>query len=438
MRKLLVVLLLTLMTFSVTAQDEEIVIDFYYPTAVDGPIAATIQGYADTFMAENPGIVINPVYAGSYNQTRDTILTEINAGEDNIIVDVAVMLAIDLYSFVEEGYIIPLDDYVARTEDADAFLEDFFPTLLTNSYAEDRLWSIPFQRSTPLLFYNVDLLAEAGYTEAPKNNAELLEIAQALTTEDRWGLMVPVAGVFPSWMFQSFAAAYGQPLVDEDPTQVYLDTEASSQALDFVTKLGLPAEDGGFGVGPLGGSAWGDTPTSFTSGQAAMIYHTTGSLSSILENADFEVGVGFLPSGPAGEDGTGYGSPTGGGNLYIFDNGSKTEAELDAAWQWVEYLASAEIQADWGVTTGYIAARASAWETEPLASLAEEFPQYAVARDQLEIAVKEFSAYRTIDLQNIVNNSLSIIISTDRPLEEAADVLAEAQAQMDSLLEEYR
>jgi sn-glycerol 3-phosphate transport system substrate-binding protein len=168
-------------------------------------------------------------------------------------------------------------------------------------------------------------------------------------------------------------------------------------------------------------------------------------LTSILNNVassenPFEVGVAFLPSGPAGEDGTGYGAPTGGGNLYIFDSEAtpKTEAELDAAWRWVQFLSSPEVQSDWGAQTGYIAARYSAWELDPLMSLVMEFPQYGVARDQLEFAVKEFDAYRSVEIQNIINLQLSKILSGELALEQAAEALAEGQAQIDQLLEPFK
>jgi len=420
------------------AQDEEtdetIVVDFYWASAVEGDLPAIFEGYATQFEEANPGIDINPVYTGSYSQTRDTILAE----GDEPIVDVAVMLAIDLFSFIEDADIVPLTPYIDGLENRDEWYNDFFPAFWANSIDEQGLiWSVPFQRSTPIMFYNADLLDQAGL-EVPTNNEELIAVAQALTTEDRAGLLVPVQGVFPSWMYQSFAAAYGAPIVDDDPTQVYFNTEEGLAALEFVTNLGRSVEEGGFGVGPMGGSAWGETPTAFTSGQAAMIYHTTGSLTSILNNADFEVGVAFVPSGPAGEDGTGYGTPTGGGNLYMFNDGSKTEAELQAAWAWIEFLSSTDVQSDWGAATGYIAARESAWDVNPLSDLVDQFPQYAVTRDHLQYAVKEFSAYRTIDIQNIINLELSRVISGEVPLEEAATVLADAQAQIDGLLEEYR
>lgn len=435
--RLVAIGLLLLLVIPLAAQedDEPIVIDFYYPTAVEGPIDEIIQGYADQFMEANPGIQIEPNYTGSYNQTRETVLAE----GDEPIVDVAVMLAIDLYSFVENGNIVPLQPYIDSMEDSEAWMDDFFPAFWANSAVQEdtAYWSVPFQRSTPIMFYNADLLEENGF-DVPTNNQELVEVAQALTTEDRWGLMVPVAGVFPSWMFQSFAAAYGQPLVDADPTQVYFDTPEALAALEFVTRLGMPEEEDGFGVGPMGGSAWGETPEAFTSGNAAMIYHTTGSLTNILENADFEVGTAFMPSGPGGEDGNGYGSPTGGGNLYMFDDGSKSEAELEAAWKWIKFLSSPAIQSDWGAATGYIAARESAWEIDPLASLVDQYPQYAIARDQLQYAYKEFSAWGSIELQNIINNELSRVISGEVPLEEADEVLESAQAQIDSILANYR
>lgn len=428
MRKfaVLLTLLAMLMTFSAVTAQDEVVIDFYYPLAVDGPLTAVIQEYADAFMEQNPNIRVNPVYTGSYTQTRETILTE---GADPIV-DVAVMLGTDLYSFVEEGTVIALNDYLSQEQ-----IDDTFESLWLNSLdSEGTYWSIPFQRSTPVLYYNVEMLAEAGFDAPPANNEEMLAMAQALTTDEGAGLLIPVAGNFPIWMVESFVNAYGEPFSTfEDPATVAFNTPATLAAVTYLHELGAV-----YGIGPVGGSAWGDTPTAFNAGQAAMVYHTTGSLTSILNNAPFEVGVAFTPSGPAGEDGTGYGTPTGGGNLYIFDNGTKTQAELDAAWLWVEYLASPEIQSDWGVASGYIAARISAWEMEPLASHTETYPQYLAARDQLSIADKEFSSYRAIDVQNIINSTLSRVLSGEVALADAPALLEQAQAQIDGLLAEYK
>ncbi|MBZ0275493.1 MAG: ABC transporter substrate-binding protein, partial [Anaerolineae bacterium] len=65
----LTVLLLSVVPVSIMAQDTAVTLDFYYPTAVDGPATQVIQGYADKFHEMYPNITINPVYTGSYTQT---------------------------------------------------------------------------------------------------------------------------------------------------------------------------------------------------------------------------------------------------------------------------------------------------------------------------------------------------------------------------------
>jgi sn-glycerol 3-phosphate transport system substrate-binding protein len=415
----------------VFAQDSTITLDFYYPTAVDAAVTEIMEGYAQQFEAANPGVDVNPVYTGSYVNTRQAIQTELQGGGAGP--DVAVMLSTDLYTAAEEGYVVPAEECLAGMDDAESYLADFYPAFMANSMDEEgTLWSIPFQRSTPILYYNKDLFEQAGLDpeQPPRNRDELLQYAQALNIPgERWGLLVPVAGGFPIWLFESFALANGSPLAGDSPAQVNFNTPEVADALQFLVDLG-----GEYGVMPAGGSVWGDTPTAFTSGEAAMIYHTTGTLTSILQNADFEVGTAYLPSGPAGEDGTGYGTPTGGGNLYVFANTSPEER--DAACRWIQFLASPEIQADWTANTGYIAVTQSAWETDRLQSLVEERPQYAVARDQLEIASQEFTSYRILDIQNIINTTLDSIISGARTDIDAA--LEEAQSQIDSLLAEYQ
>jgi sn-glycerol 3-phosphate transport system substrate-binding protein len=407
-------------------------IDFYFPEASANNSQAIFEEYAKQFQALHPEITVNVIYQGSYTDNRTKIQTEIAAGAGP---DVAVMLATDLLSFVEEGAIVPVQGFLDKMPAAekDAYLADIFPAfLLNNSDEEGTVWTVPFQRSTPVMYYNKALFAEAGLEAAPTNRDQLVEYAQKLTLADgeRWGLWLPSEG-FPIWLFTAAAIANGQNLSDADPTTVGLNTDAVKNALDFWLKLGNE-----YKVTPAGAVSWGDTPTVFTSGKAAMAIHTTGSLTRILNEATFEVGVAFVPFGPADAEGLGYGVPTGGGNVYIFKN--STPEEQEAAWLWAQFLSSPEIQANWGARTGYIAARISAWDLDPLKSLVAEKPQYGVARDQLAFAQREFSAYRTIDLQGIINKTLSGIIAGSTPAAEINATLETAQKQIDDLLAEYK
>lgn len=417
---------LTLALAPVAAQDEPLTIEFYYPTATDNPAADIFARYAADFNAANPDIAVVPVYAGGYDDitaaARNSIENEGVPGPD-----VAVLLAVDLFFFIDNGYIVPAGDFVQDP----AYLDDFFPAFMENSVDGDgTVWTIPFQRSTPILFYNRDLFREAGLDpdQPPRNRDELLAYARQLTDPDtgRYGLYVPSAG-FPYWLFQSFAIAHGQNVVEASPAEVYFNTPEVVQALDFFTTLSAE------GVMQPGALSFFDADEAFIEEQAAMIYYTTGGLRDVIDRADFEVGVGFLPSGPAGDDGTGYGAPTGGGNLYIFSN--ITPAEQEAAWRWVQYLTSPEIQADWTVNTGYIAARQSAWETDTLLDLVDAAPEFAVARDQLAYARKELTTHEGIEVRALLNNALAAVIAGEA---EAAPALEAAQAAAEALLAPYR
>ncbi len=332
MRKvLLLVTLFVLLTSASVMAQADITIEFYFPTAVDAPINEIIQGYADQFHELHPNITVVPTYTGSYTQTRDTIRTELNGGGAGP--DVAVMLTTDLYSFIDEGTIVPAQDYIDALEDPEAFVSDIFPAFLANSQDEEgTIWSLPFQRSTVILYYNADLLEAEGIA-VPTNNEELLAAAQALTLPngERWGLLVPFAGGFPIWVFQPFAIGNGRNITGETPTTVYMNDPQVIDALDFATKLGTE-----YAVGPAGGSVWGDTPTAFLNGQAAMIIHTTGTMTNLLNNATFEVGAAFVPMGLPNDEGKWlWHADRRRQHLYLRPARRGTQPEeLEAAWLW--------------------------------------------------------------------------------------------------------
>lgn len=104
--------------------------------------------------------------------------------------------------------------------------------------------------------------------------------------------------------------------------------------------------------------------------------HTTGNLTSVKNKAKFNFGVGMLPKNET------YGSPTGGGNFYIFKD--KPEANQQAAWEFVKWMTTPERIAQWSIDTGYVAPRKSAYDTDVMKKYTQSFPYATVARDQLQ------------------------------------------------------
>ncbi|MCD6400693.1 MAG: ABC transporter substrate-binding protein, partial [Anaerolineales bacterium] len=336
----------------------------------------------------------------------------------------AVMLATSLYDLINADYITPLDDYVAAMEDGDAYLADFLPAFLENSTYNDQLWSIPFQRSAVVLYYNVDKFNEAGL-EPPTSWQSWAEAAQALTTTDgdttNWGLQFPSG--WPYWLFQPLAIGAGQNILKDDCTVVF-DDPAVIEAVQFYIDLSAV-----YGAMPAGVQAsWATATTDFASGSTAMIVHSSGSLSGILKQADFEVGVMPLPGK---EEGT-YASVPGGGNFYIMKGAPKEKQ--DAAWKFVEFLSRPKYVADYSINTGYIANRASAYDTEAMKAYVAQVPQALDTRDALQYAGAELSTQNLGQVRNIFHDYLQRAYNGEMT---AAEAMAAAQTEAEAALADF-
>jgi sn-glycerol 3-phosphate transport system substrate-binding protein len=143
---------------------------------------------------------------------------------------------------------------------------------------------------------------------------------------------------------------------------------------------------------------WGTTPRDFLEQKVAMIWTTTGNLSNIRANAKFPFGVAMLPAGKQ------RGSPTGGGNFYLFK--AATPAQRSAGLQFIRWISSPDRAAQWGIDTGYVATRPDAWTTPAMQKYVADFPAAAVARDQLQYAVAELSTHDNQRVTQALNDGL--------------------------------
>lgn len=420
LKTLLVVMLLVVLTGLPLQAQDNVTVEIYFPVAVDSPIGEILNEYADAYMAENPGVEIVWSFEGGYGDVKNRLLTVAEGGGD--VPALAIMLATDIYDLRNAEVIQPLDDFAAED-----YLADFTPAWLTNSYYDydgdgtQELYSVPFQRSTVLMYYNADLLAEEGLS-VPSNWQELAETAQALTSDEREGILIPNS--WPYWLFQPFAAGSGQNIVDETDVNVYFDNEDVIEALQYWVDLYETYDATPDGVQ----NNWGDAPGAFLDGSAAMIIHTSGSLRNLLENADFEVGVSGIP----GQDG-GQFTVTGGGNLYMSAN--LDDATAQAAWDFVVWLTAPERAVDWSMRGGYYNTRLSGFELDTWAEYVEANPQIADAHDTIEFATREFSVQSLGDIRTILHAEILNVLNGES---DAASAMAKAQMEADAILSIFR
>jgi len=391
----------------------------YYPIAVGGALTEVVDGIVADFETANPDIKVNAIYSGNYDDTRVRALSALASGEP---AQLAVMFSIDAYDLIEQELVIPFED-VATTDADKEWLNGFYPALMANGEIEGQTWGIPFQRSTIVAYYNKDLFRAAGLDpEAPPTTwDEMISMGKALTKDDTYGLMIPSTG-YPYWMFQALAIQNGKEVMSGDGLTTYFDDPTVVETLEFWKSLSAE-----HGIMPTGTVEWGTLRQAFLEGQTAMMWHSTGNLTAVKNGASFDFGVAELPANVR------KGSPTGGGNFYLFKD--TTDEERAAALKLMQFMTSPEQAAAWSIGTGYMGVSSAAYETDALKAYTVEFPPALVARNQLENAVAEFSTFETARVRDGLNNAIQSALTGAK---EPAEALAEAQAAAVRLLKDYQ
>lgn len=401
-------------------------VTFYYPIQVGGPLTQVIDGYVAKFKAENPGVEVEAVYSGNYIDTTTKALTAAKSGSPPTV---AVLLATDIYTLLDEEVVQPLDDFI-KTEDDRKWLAGFMPAFLKSAQVGGKLWSAPFQRSTAVLYWNKKAFAEGGLDpeKYPTTWDEMVRYGKAVLRKDssgkttRWGVGIPGNVGSAQWLFGALVAQNGGTLFKEDGTETYLTDPKIVEALQFWVDLSKV-----HGVHPPGVQEWGTTPADFLEDRIAMIWTTTGNLTNIKRNAKFDFGVAPYPGKvrPA--------SVLGGGNFYIF--AKAPQADKEAAFKFTKFMTSDELQADWCIQTGYVAPRDGAWETAALKKYVAETPAAEVARRQIPNSVPEFSTYENARTTKVLNDAIGAALTGAKTPEKA---LADGQAEIERILKPYR
>jgi sn-glycerol 3-phosphate transport system substrate-binding protein len=395
-------------------------ISFFYPVAVGGPIAKFIDGFANDFMKANPGIKVTPIYAGTYQETIVKALTAHKSGTPPVT---SVLLSTDMFTLIDEDAIVPIDNFV-KTADDKVWLDGFYKAFMLNSQTGGKTWGVPFQRSTVVMYYNKELFKEAGLdaNKPPQTWAELKEAAAKLTKKDasgkvtQWGVQIPSSG-FPYWLFQTLTTTNDSILANEAGNAVKFDDPKVIEALQYWVDLGKA------GVHPPGVVEWGTTPKDFFEKKAAIIFTTTGNLTNVKTNAKFDFGVAMIPGNKR------KGSPTGGGNFYIFKKA--TPQQQEAAFKFIKWVTDPERAALWSMETGYVGVSEASYKTDALRKYGRDFPAALVARDQLPYSVAEFSTHDNQRVTKALNDGLQAALTgTKTP----AQAMADAQKEADRIL----
>lgn len=415
--KIMALSLLALCSFATAGQKTELTM--YYPIAVGGPLTKIMDGMVADFEKKNPNISVKAIYAGNYNSAKIKSLAALKSGKP---AQLAVMLSIDLYDLIEQDAIVSFSD-LAKTKEDKKWLNSFYPAFMKNAKAFGQVWSLPFQRSTIVMFYNKDMFKKAGLNpnRAPKTWDELASMGRKLTNNKHWGVMIPSSG-YPYWMFGALAKENGKTLMSKDGKKTYFNDKKVVKALQYWKDLSTK-----YHAMPKGVIQWGTLRKNFLDGKTAIMWNSTGNLTSVKNNAKFNFGVAMLPKNVM------RGTPTGGGDFYIFKK--TTPEQRKAALKFIKFMTSPKISAKWSKATGYIGISKAAYETYALKNYIKSFPAAKVARDQLKYATAELSTYQTGKVRETLNDAIQAALTGEKSPKQALD---DAQNIAKKLLKPYR
>lgn len=377
-----------------TSAQEKVTIDFWY--SLGGKNGEIIKGMVDNFNTSQSEIEVRATFQGDYYENHAKVLAAIasNTQPDVTMVEIA-----SIGAFADAGALEELKPYVEGKDGTN--YDDYIEGLTGNSYWKDKLYAIPFNRSTPILYINKGMLEKAGIDpNGPKTWEELEEFSRTLTKKaELWGFSTPV----DIWFYEALVFQNGGNILSTDGKQPEFNSKEGIEPVEFwkgMIKEGIMKMPPGEKY-----NAWEVANQDFINQKVAMIFTSTGYLNSLMEQAEFEVGTAFLPAKKS------FGVPTGGTNLVML---SKTpDKEKLASWKFIKWMTEEDQTTHFSVSTGYMPVRTSAAQSSEMEKLYKEKPQFKVAVDQLEYAKPRPMVPGYKELQEIIMAELQRAIIDD-------------------------
>lgn len=332
-----------------------------------------LDAIVNSYNQSQDAVQVNAEYQGTY----DEALTKFNAvaGTDSAPTMMQTF-EIGTMSMINSGNIVPIQEFV----NADSYDMGGLEENIVSYYSlNDTFYSMPFNSSTPVMYYNKEAFEAAGLDpEAPPETFEEVEEASTAIVEsnpDMKGFALQAYG----WLYEQLLANQGALLLNNNNGRTDASTEigwTEEEGKSIFTWVENMVNDGTFANYGTNGD---NMMAGFLAGDVSMFLQSSASSRDVIDNAPFEVGIAFLPHP---EDKERQGVVIGGASLWMIDG--KPEAEQQAAWDFMKYLQTPEVQAEWHVGTGYFAINPAAYEEQTVKDAYEEMPQLQVTVDQLQ------------------------------------------------------
>ncbi|NMO97386.1 ABC transporter substrate-binding protein [Paenibacillus lemnae] len=359
----------------------------------------------DEFSQKYPHITVEPVFQGAYPDLHKKLQAAVAAGDVPAVTNVEVA---SLPNFADSGVFADLTPYIERDGVDTA---DFSKGMLDAYSYNGKQYGFPLIVSTSVFVYNKTMLDELG-VQPPQTWDEIDAFNEKVTVKngdktERYAFSIPG---WDTWYYDPWIINGGGQILNDDLSASAVQTPES---LRYIENFKRWMDEGSMHMG-FGKGASDNMRQMFMGGEIAMVEHTSAMLKMYQENADFEVGVSFLPGDQKRT------SNIGGAGIVMMEG---TEgAEQEAAWKFIEFMTSADQNIEWAESVGYLPTRKSAIESDKGDAYFERWPQYKAVYEHFDEvtprlqhpAYPEFSAvYKEVIGEMILNQQDPVPLMKD-------------------------
>lgn len=382
-------------------------------------------------------ITVESVFQGAYSDSTTKLRTILQNDQKDELPDVMQIDATGIVDYQGSKYKYTVDD--ALKTDTKYDMGQLVDVLVKNWNYNDVQLGMPFSSSTTVMYYNKSMLDTAGVAKAPTTFQEMIDAGKKLpkTTADGTAIaayaQVPNTPSLANWIGQIKGKdADASYVVDNrngrsgNATKLVCDTEGTLST--FLTEW-KKMYDAGTLLNISDGLS-----DKFIAGQLAFFTASSSNLTTLLTKVGdkFEIGCANFPRVNADAN---YGATVSGSGMFMFNSGDSAKAA--AAWEFVKYLASSEVQAEFSTGTGYSPACKAAYEAATYQTYVKQHPQLQVAIDQINQTSLDMLGVTigpSWDFYMEIQNQVSAMLDKGTPVQ---DTVASMSTALNGLLEQY-
>ncbi len=335
-------------------------------SSMSGGMGETLDKIVSDYNASQDKVHVTVEFQGNYYDMAAKLQTAVTSGETPHIAQLEMGRT---KMFADYGILQDMTD-LAKEAGLDAGM--FYEGLMDCCDYGEGLYALPFNRSTPMFYYNKDMFTEVGLDpeDPPETWEELRSYAQQLSIpNERWGYEMPI----DAWFYEAFIMQSDGRILNEDETDIGFNNETGTAPLELWKTM---IQEGSMKAPPgKEYNSYEAARSDFAAGITGMIVTSSGDLGTLTSSCDFEIGTCFLPKN------TRFGVPTGGANVVMLAGHDEDAA---ATMDFLKYLTSPDVAAYWSTQTGYVPSSPAAAETETYQTFINENDNARTALEQME------------------------------------------------------